>query len=201
MLLIRKITCLCILNLLFWMFFSQPNCIYVPYTANCVLAIMPSNIKWSLFRQYFLSVEWNIFRLSAWQNLLRYFMSAKIFLFSTTFFKAKIDGESVLTHARSWLSCPCSHLWNNLLSSLEWIPWIWIKFSLTDFPKCCKSNWCNVSGYSPLKEDLIWKCWSVVSVVIFIGPYHTKGPIKSQLSVCQSVCPSFSSLFFWGMGH
>ena len=143
-----------------------------------VSSIMPSNVKWNHFWQYLLTIEWNTYRFSVWQNLLRYFMPTKIFLFSTTVFKAKNDGESVSSHFRSlhcvrrvrirsfsgphfsrifphsdWIrspysvrmrenlgkmrtrltpnmdslyavlsSCPCSHLWNNLLSSQEWIP-------------------------------------------------------------------------------
>ena len=42
------------------------------------------------------------------------------------------------------------------------------KAFLIDFGKCHTSNWCNISGYSLLKNDLIWTCRSVVSVVIFI---------------------------------
>ena len=146
----KIITRVCILDLLFRIFFSQPSfaslskkeisifashlllwleC-YLSQNYNLTLPTVsslscPPTKSGAFLDNICLSTAWNTSRFPVWQYLLRYFMSAKIFLFSTTFFKAKNDVESVLSHFRSLSSCPCSYLWSNFLSFQEWIPRIW----------------------------------------------------------------------------
>ena len=77
-----------------------------------VLTAMPSNMKRSLFGRYLLNTLSNTSKLPMWE-IYWDTLSTKIFSFSTTFLKVKNDGKSVLSHFRSWSSCPYSHLINN----------------------------------------------------------------------------------------
>ena len=68
---------------------------------------------WIIFVEYWMKY----FHISCVTKFTKILYGDQNLLFSTRVYKAKNEGELVLSRFRSLPSCPCSHLWNNLLSS------------------------------------------------------------------------------------
>ena len=111
---------------------------YLRHSDNLTLPIVsllscPLMLKWSLLGEYLLRTELILPDILCDKVYGDTLCLSKSSYFLPNFLKAKNDDELVLSHFHSWANSLCSHLWNNLSSSQEWIPQIWfnilIRFS------------------------------------------------------------------------
>ena len=110
---------------------------YLRHSDNLTLPIVsllscPLMLKWSLLGEYLLRTELILSDILCDKVYGDTLCLSKSSYFLPNFLKAKNDDELVLSHFHSWANSLCSHLWNNLSSTQEWIPQIWFNI-LTRF--------------------------------------------------------------------